>query len=194
MVEPIRQQFKGTCTAFYAIRHFTDLSNDRFGVTVSPVESALVEYGHPRSCPTYRPQPGLDIFEKNMEYPPYSRLYLYLMANMFSTNTRIDQRGPMTFSWSLRSHAGDWKAGARRSVRLGHPQSAGRPPRVRKTQRRSPSRSTQFRDGGPTQCRLHDGQAGRDERRRPHSAICRNQGRGNGRQGVDFASRPDYCR
>lgn len=111
MVEPIRQQFTGMCTAYYAIRHFTDLSNDQFGVTVSPVESALVEYGHPRSCPTFRPVPGLDVFEKTMEYPANSRLYLYLMNNLSATNTRIDQRGPMTFSWSLRSHKGDWKAG-----------------------------------------------------------------------------------
>jgi hypothetical protein len=111
MAEPIRDQFEGTCTAFYAIRHFTDLSNDQFGVTVAPVESALVEYGYPRSCALFRPEPGIDKFEQNMTYPAHSRLYLYLMNNMFSTNIRIDQRGPMTFSWSLRSHAGDWKAG-----------------------------------------------------------------------------------
>lgn len=109
VVEPIRQQFNGTCTAFYAIRHFTDLSNDRFGVTVSPVESSLVEYGWPRSCRVFRSE--LAEFEKQMDYPANSRLYLFPVNSMFATNIRVDQPGPMTFSWSLRSHQGDWKAG-----------------------------------------------------------------------------------
>ena len=111
VVEPLRQQFQNTCTAFYAVRHFTDLSNTRFGVTVSPIDSALVEYGYPRSCPLYRQYENESRFERAAPYPAHSRLYLYLLDNMFDTNVRIDQRGPMSFSWSLRSHAGDWKAG-----------------------------------------------------------------------------------
>ena len=51
VAEPIRDQYDGSCTAFYAVRHFSDVSNERFGVTVSPVESSLVEYGYPRACP-----------------------------------------------------------------------------------------------------------------------------------------------
>jgi hypothetical protein len=109
VAEPIRDQFDGSCTAFYAVRHFTDVSNDRFGVTVSAVESSLVEYGYPRSCPLVggREQE----FEQEMTYPATSRLYLYLLNNMFSVNIRWDQPGPLHFSWSLRSHAGNWQQG-----------------------------------------------------------------------------------
>ena len=46
-----------------------------------------------------------------MEYPANSRLYLYLLDNMFDTNIRLDQRGPMSFSWSMRSHTGNWQKG-----------------------------------------------------------------------------------
>ena len=50
VAEPIRDQFDGSCTAYYAARHFADVANDRFGVTVSCPDSSLLEYGHPRSC------------------------------------------------------------------------------------------------------------------------------------------------
>jgi hypothetical protein len=109
VAEPIRDQFDGSCTAYYAVRHFTDVANDRFGVTVSPIESALVEYGYPRSCPIVGGQEHL--FERKMRPPDHSRLYLYLLDNMFDVNIRWDQRGPMRFTWSLRSHAGDWQHG-----------------------------------------------------------------------------------
>jgi hypothetical protein len=109
IAEPIRDQFDGSCTAFYAVRHFSDVSNDRFGVTVSPMESSLVEYGYPRSCPLVA---GREMeFEQEMRYPATSRLYLYLLNNMFSVNIRWDQPGPMHFSWSLRSHFGNWQQG-----------------------------------------------------------------------------------
>ena len=35
VAEPIRDQFDGSCTAYYAARHFADVANNRFGVTVS---------------------------------------------------------------------------------------------------------------------------------------------------------------
>jgi hypothetical protein len=109
VAEPIRDQFDGSCTAYYAVRHFTDVANKKYGVTVSSPEASLVEYGRPRSCPIPGGREG--DFEKIMEYPKNSRLYLYLANNMFDVNVRWDQQGPMSFSWSIRSHAGNWQAG-----------------------------------------------------------------------------------
>ena len=109
VVEPIRDQFNGSCTAYYAARHFADVANDRFGVTVSCPDSSLFEYGHPRSC--LIPGGRESQFERVMEYPANSRMYLYLMDNMFDVNIRWDQQGPVRFAWSIRSHAGGWQAG-----------------------------------------------------------------------------------
>jgi hypothetical protein len=109
VAEPVKDLFGGACTAFYAVRHFSDVSNSRFGVTVSPIDSSLVEYDHPRSCPLLGGREGE--FERLMEYPKTSRMYLYLLNNMFDVNVRWDQRGPMSFGYSLRSHAGGWKEG-----------------------------------------------------------------------------------
>ena len=49
--EPVKDLFQGACTAYYAVRHFSDVSNSSYGVTVSAPESSLIEYGRPRSCP-----------------------------------------------------------------------------------------------------------------------------------------------
>ena len=121
VVEPIRQQFIGSTTAYYSVRHFTDISNSRYGVTVSSPDIAMMEYGHPRSCPV---PPGKEgEFEMNMVYPANSRLYLYLLDNMFDTNIRLDQRGPLSFSWSMRSHTGQLANGRSGSVRMASAQS-----------------------------------------------------------------------
>ena len=109
VAEPIRDQFNGSCTAYYAARHFADVANDRFGVTVSCPDASLFEYGHPRSC--LIPGGQESQFERVMEYPTNSRMYLYLMDNMFDVNIRWDQQGPVRFAWSIRSHEGGWQSG-----------------------------------------------------------------------------------
>lgn len=112
VAEPIRDQFHGTGTAFHAVQHFTDLSNDKFGVTVSPIDFSLVEFGHPRSDVLSRiVASGEAKYEQKMEYPDNSSVYLYLMDNMFTTNILIDQRGEQRFRWAMRSHAGNWQEG-----------------------------------------------------------------------------------
>ena len=52
-----------------------------------------------------------DSYEMDMTPPANSRMYLYLMNNMFDTNIPLSQPGPARFTWSLRSHAGDWQEG-----------------------------------------------------------------------------------
>jgi hypothetical protein len=109
VAEPIRDQFDGSCTAYYAARHFADVSNNRYGVTVSCPDASLFEYGYPRSCVI---PGGLESqFERVMHYPTNSHMYLYLMDNMFDVNIRWDQQGPLRFCWSIRSHLGDWQQG-----------------------------------------------------------------------------------
>jgi hypothetical protein len=109
VVEPYRQQFQGSATDHYAIRGFTDLSNDKYGVTVSPIEGSLVCYGEPTSSPVLGGHE--DHFKRDRTYPTKSRLYLYLLNNMFDVNIAADQQGPVSFRWALCSHEGGWQAG-----------------------------------------------------------------------------------
>ena len=109
VAEPYRQQFQGSATDHYAVRSFTDLSNDKYGVTVSPIEGSLVCYGEPTSSPMLHGHE--EHFKRDQTYPAASRMYLYLLNNMFDVNIAADQQGPVSFQWALRSHTGDWKAG-----------------------------------------------------------------------------------
>ena len=112
VIEPITQQFEGSSTSYYTIRHFTTVSNDEFGVTISPVDAPLVEYGRPRHSPwllAHRLRNDGTNFESIMEMPENSHVYSYLMNNFFTTNVCIDQPGPKTFRWSVRSHPAGWK-------------------------------------------------------------------------------------
>jgi len=112
VVEPAKDLFEGSNTAYYTVRHFSDVSNEDYGVTVSSIESPYIEYDHPRADLMLVGWPGEGEFEKDTNvYPRNSRMYLYLLNNMFDTNIRWDQRGPVKFTWSIRSHKGNWKEG-----------------------------------------------------------------------------------
>ncbi len=113
VIQPVRDEFQGACESFYSVRHFSDISNRRYGVTVSATESPLIEYERMSPCPTigYGPPEKSRHYDMNLPYPQKSWLYLYLLNNMFDNNIAMDQRGPMSFCYSLRTHDGDWKQG-----------------------------------------------------------------------------------
>lgn len=104
-IEPIVQQFDSVSTASYAIRNYTSVFNDDFGIAVSPVEAGLVQYGHPRSDAI----PGLwgteSQFERNKIYPENSSLFLYLLNNMFDVNIILSQPGIKEYNYSITSYS-----------------------------------------------------------------------------------------
>jgi hypothetical protein len=107
VVEPLAHQFRGSTSNFFAVQHFTDIANGRYGVTLSTVDAPLLEYGTPRPALWNAPNDAESIIRK----PDRSHVYLYLMNNMFFTNIPISQPGEATFRWSIRSHDGDWRDG-----------------------------------------------------------------------------------
>ena len=107
VVEPLGNQFQGSTSNFFGIQHFTDLSNDSYGVTLSTINAPLIEYGTPRPALWLA---GNDA-ESIMKKPERSHCYLYLMNNMFFTNIPVSQPGDATFRWSIRAHEGNWVEG-----------------------------------------------------------------------------------
>lgn len=101
-------QFESSESAFYAIQHFSDASNQEYGVTLSTIETNCVNYGHPR--PVYWNNDGRRPKEEIVK-PENSNMFLYLMNNFFQTNVQVDQPGIKNYTFSIRSHEGDWKGG-----------------------------------------------------------------------------------
>jgi len=104
VVEPVTDQSTGSNTDYYSIQHFSDISGAEYGVTLATTEAGLVEYGRPVPSTTFRGR-------SNLVQPENSHLFLYLMNNWFFTNIVFDQPGPKNFTWSIRSHPGDWRSG-----------------------------------------------------------------------------------
>lgn len=104
VVEPVADQAIGSSTDYYSIQHFSDMSNQRYGVTLATLDCGLIQYDHPRPSQSW-------VGESVLERPLRSHAFLYLMNNWFGTNIRIDQPGRKTFAWSIRSHLGNWKQG-----------------------------------------------------------------------------------
>lgn len=107
IMEPIEDQSPGSSTDYYGIQNFSDISNDKWGITLATIEPNLVEYGRPR--PAYWSKG--DDYENIMLKAEDSHFYLYLLNNMFFTNLRQTQPGLKNFRWSIRSHEGNWRDG-----------------------------------------------------------------------------------
>jgi len=101
-------QFESSESSFYAIQHFADASNEDFGVTLSTIETNLINYGHPR--PVYWNNDGRRPKEDIVK-PENSNMFLYLMNNFFQTNVQVDQPGLKEYTFSINSHNGNWKKG-----------------------------------------------------------------------------------
>lgn len=101
-------QFKASESAFYTIQHFADASNNEFGVTLSTIETNCINYGYPR--PVYWNNDGRRPKEEIVK-PKNSNMFLFLMNNFFQTNVMVDQPGIKNYTFSIRSHQGNWKGG-----------------------------------------------------------------------------------
>ncbi|GGD06146.1 glycoside hydrolase family 38 N-terminal domain-containing protein [Hyunsoonleella pacifica] len=101
-------QFEAAESAFYAIQHFADASNEDFGVTLSTIEGNLINYKHPR--PVFWNNDGRRAKEDIVK-PENSNMFLYLMNNFFQTNVQVDQPGLKKYTFSINSHKGNWQQG-----------------------------------------------------------------------------------
>jgi hypothetical protein len=76
---------------------WVDVSNEKFGVTICPIDAPLVSIGEPR------------LMEWSGDYVPQKpHLYFNLLNNAWSTNFTEWQGGNFTFRFALKSHKGGW--------------------------------------------------------------------------------------
>ena len=80
-----------------------DISNDRFGVTWSPVDAPLVEVGG-ITANLIGSQTNPDVWIQHLQ--PSQTIYSWVMNNHWHTNYRAEQEGLTVFRYAIRPHEG----------------------------------------------------------------------------------------
>ena len=116
VIKAFRDQFPGSNTNYYAVQHWADVSDGRFGITLSPVESHLLEFGGlwPNFCSQAHhgiDPPGFGADFVKPEQVTRGYMYAFVMNNNFRTNFQPVQQSEILFRYSLRSHEGNWQKG-----------------------------------------------------------------------------------
>jgi alpha-mannosidase len=116
VIKPFRDQFPGSNTNYYAVQHWADVTDGQFGITLSPVESHLLEFGG--LWPNYCSQahhgidpPGYGADFVTPQQVTRGSMYAFVMSSNFRTNFQPVQQSEILFHYSLTSHEGDWQKG-----------------------------------------------------------------------------------
>ncbi|MCP4258449.1 MAG: hypothetical protein GY774_13260 [Planctomycetes bacterium] len=116
VIKPFRDQFPGSNTNYYTAQHWADVSDGQFGITLSPVESHLLEFGG--LWPNYCSQahhgidpPGYGADFVTPQQVTKGHMYAFAMSSNFRTNFQPVQQSEILFHYSLTSHEGDWQKG-----------------------------------------------------------------------------------
>jgi hypothetical protein len=100
-VRPELDQIPAACKNWFSVQRWVDISNDRFGVTWSPVDAPLVEVGGiTANLVGSQTDPRAWI----QHLAPSQTLYSWAMNNHWHTNYRADQEGPTIFRYGIRAH------------------------------------------------------------------------------------------
>jgi alpha-mannosidase len=122
VIEPLVDQFPGSNTDYYAVQHWAEVSNDRFGIAFSSTDAANLEFGGlwPGSMSQAHhgvTPPGYDHPSKNLGDFDKGYVYCYAMVNNFITNFHNTQVSDILFRFSLTSYAKD--ANLKKAVKHG---------------------------------------------------------------------------
>lgn len=116
VIKPFRDQFPGSNTNYYTVQHWADVSDGSLGITLSPVESHIMEFGG--LWPTYVSQahhgidpPGYGSPFIRPEEVTNGYIYAFVMSSNFRTNFQPVQQSDILFRFSMTTHAGDWRQG-----------------------------------------------------------------------------------
>ncbi len=124
VITPLDDQLPGSCTDYYIVQHWADVSDGSFGVTFSSVESHLLEFGGlwiPSVSTIHRgvtpPGHGHEFLKPGDLKKGH--IYSYVMDNTYQTNFNPTQVGDVLFRYSVTTHRGDWKEGRARDFGWG---------------------------------------------------------------------------
>ncbi len=102
-VRPELDQIPAACKNWFSVQRWVDISNDRFGVTWSPVDAPLVEVGG-ITANLIGSQTNPEVWIQHLQ--PSQTIYSWVMNNHWHTNYRAEQEGPTVFRFAIRPHKG----------------------------------------------------------------------------------------
>jgi alpha-mannosidase len=116
VIKPLRDQFPGSNSNYYAVQHWADVSDVKNGVTLSCIESHLLEFGGLWPCYVSQAHHGVTPPDFGREFVRASELtkgymYSFVLDSNFRTNFQPVQQGDMLFRYSISTHKGGWKEG-----------------------------------------------------------------------------------
>jgi alpha-mannosidase len=108
VIEPFKDQFPGSNTNYYTVQHWASVSNPTVGITLSPVESHLLEFGGLWPCYVSQAHHGVtpagfgQPFVKP-EQVTKGHMYSFVLDSNFRTNFQPVQQADILFRYSLTS-------------------------------------------------------------------------------------------
>jgi alpha-mannosidase len=102
-VRPEADQIPAACKNWFSVQRWIDISNDKYGVTWSPVDAPLVEVGG-ITANLVGSQTDPSVWIQHLD--PSQTIYSWVMNNHWHTNYRADQEGPTVFRFAIRAHKG----------------------------------------------------------------------------------------
>jgi hypothetical protein len=103
VVRPELDQIPAACKNWFSVQRWVDVANERFGVTLAPVDAPLLQVGG-LTANLIGSQTDPRVWIDHL--PPSQTLYAWVMNNHWHTNYRADQEGPTVFRFMLRPHRG----------------------------------------------------------------------------------------
>jgi alpha-mannosidase len=121
IIEPTVDQLPGSNTDYYAVQHWADVSGDGWGVTWTPIDTPMTEFGglwpgyvsgaHHGVTPPGYGHPFLRPGELTKGH-----IYSLVMYNNFRTNFINVHPGETLVRYSIGAHSGDWRSGKAREL------------------------------------------------------------------------------
>ena len=112
VIEPLQDQFPGSNSNYYSVQHWANVSDGDFGVTLSCIESHLLEFGGLWPCYVSQAHHGVTPPDFGRQFVKQNELikgymYAFVLDSNFRTNFQPVQQGDMLFRYSITAHKGE---------------------------------------------------------------------------------------
>ena len=111
VIKPLRDQFPGSNTNYYSVRNWANVSNGKVGITFTPVDAHLVEFGGLHPSVVSQAHHGVappDFLADFVSEITNGHMYSFVINSNSRTNWPPAQLGDILFRYSVTSHKGNW--------------------------------------------------------------------------------------